>query len=231
MEKIAALHIQFKGFTAFFKHPLTITGTQISLPTPSYSTLLGLIGACAGRPISPNETRIGFEFRCESTDDEVERTMRLAMDNKGNLVPHREGSAIIKRRVHFRPTLDLYLTNLNLKYAFDNPVATPSLGRSQDISWITFVKEITLDPKESGMLGPTTIPSLQENIQGLPVRHPEWFDNSRMGLTRLAGPVGRYQSMLPTNKDRVKVKMPNLYTPSDATNENDVIYLHQWLHQ
>lgn len=230
MEKIEALHIRLKGFTAFFKHPFTITGTQISLPTPSYSTLLGLIGACAGRQIPPDETRIGFEFTCESTGEEIERTMRLAMDNKGNLVSHREGSGIIKRRIHFRPILDLYLTNLNLKHAFDNPVATPSLGRSQDIAWITFVKEITLNLKESGLLGPTTIPTLQENIQGLLVRHPEWFDNSNMGRTRLAGPVGKYQSMIPTNKDRLKVNMPNLYTPSDAINENDVIYLHQWLH-
>ena len=55
MTSITALHVQMEGVTAFFKHPLTITGTQISLPCPPYSTLLGILSAVAGRFVSHKE--------------------------------------------------------------------------------------------------------------------------------------------------------------------------------
>jgi len=71
MSPVAALHVKMEGFTAFFKHPLTITGTQISLPCPPYSTLLGMLSAIAGRVVLPSETRIGFEFHCSSRDIEI----------------------------------------------------------------------------------------------------------------------------------------------------------------
>src|SRR5581483_8473256 len=108
---IQALHVHMEGFTAFFKHPLTISGTQISLPCPPYSTILGLISACAGKVISHKDTRMGYEFHCQSTDVELEKTDRLVLDDKENLKEHREGQGILKRYVHFKPKLDLYLTN------------------------------------------------------------------------------------------------------------------------
>lgn len=229
MKSLACIHVRLEGFSAFFKHPLTISGTQISMPTPSYSTILGLISACAGKTITHKDTRIGFEFRCSSSDIELERTDRMLVDNKSQLKPHKEGQGILKRYIYFRPKLDLYLTNLNLKESFENPVSTPSLGRSQDIAWINFVKEIELTPRQSGLLGPTMTPFIQENISGLILRCPEWFDNTMEGRTRLAGPFGRYQAMLPTTNGRFQVSLPELYHPSDAISEDDVIYLHKWL--
>ncbi len=229
MPNIPALHICMEGFTAFFKHPLTISGTQISLPCPPYSTLLGLVSACAGRVVSHSETRIGFEFHCQSTDIELERTERLVMSDKGELKRHAEGQGILKRYVHFRPKLDLYLTNLDLASAFTNPVSTPSLGRSQDIVWITDVKKVELSPVNEGNLGPTMIPSVKENIPSLIVRCPEWFSNSTERRTRIAGPVGHYQAMLPTTRSRFRVNIKELYHPSDSPNPEDVVYLHKWI--
>jgi CRISPR-associated protein Cas5t len=105
--ELDAIHVHMEGFTASFKYTWSITGTQVSLPCPSYSTILGLISACADKQISHNDTRIGFEFRHSSTDLEIERTDRLAIDDKDNLRQHREGQGILKRQVHFRPQLDL----------------------------------------------------------------------------------------------------------------------------
>ncbi|MEO9295891.1 MAG: hypothetical protein ABI347_09870 [Nitrososphaera sp.] len=141
---------------------------------------------------------------------------------------HRKGQGILKRYIHFRPQLDLYLTNTEIGNALKNPISTPCLGRSQDVMWITAVKEIELAPADSGNIGPTMIPAIKENIPSLIVQCPEWFDNTTTGKTRLAGPFARFQAMIPTSSSRYPVSMANLYHASDRADSDDVIYLHQW---
>jgi len=231
MTSIPALHVQLEGLTASFRHLLTISGTQVSTPVPSYSNLLGIISACAGRIIAPEETRIGFEFHCRSHDLELERTVRWVVDAKGRLRPHPKGQGISRRQVYWYPQLDLYVTNLDLKSAFEYPTATPSFGRSQDIAWIVFVKSVELQPMEAGNLGPTLIPKVQMGVPGLVVRSPEWIDNSKMGSVREPGPFGVYQAISPLIDRRFEVKGENFYHPSDADHPDDVIYLHHWLRE
>jgi len=225
---LKAIHVAIAGYTAFFKHPLTITGTQVSLPCPPYSTLLGLISTCAGKVISYKDTRIGYEYRCTSSDVELERTDRMIIDNKEILRPHPEGQSLIKRYIHFRPQLDLYLTNIDLLDSFKKPSSCPYLGRSQDMIWITHVEIVELKPAASGLIGPTMMPYSQDNIPSLIIRCPEWFSNETKGRTRIAGPIGFYQTILPSLEMRIEVKMQNLYHPSNMKDTNDVIYLHQW---
>jgi CRISPR-associated protein Cas5t len=222
-----ALHAKLAGFSASFRHPLTITGTQISTPVPAYSTILGLISACAGKIVKPSDTEVGFEFRASTTDREVERTNRFQFKN-GILSPHKEGQSIMYRQVHFNPILDLYLTNLDLKSAFESPTSTPCLGRSQDISWIEFVREIELTSVEEGDVGPTLLPR-PFPIKGLILRLPEWMENDRRGYVRRAGPFGFYMSGMPTDTVRSRVKGPCLYRSSDAESANDAIYVHKWV--
>ncbi|MBW2065309.1 MAG: CRISPR-associated protein Cas5 [Deltaproteobacteria bacterium] len=228
MTSIPALHVRLEGLTSSFRHPLTISGTQVSTPMPSYSNLLGTISACAGRIVKPEETRIGFEFRCQSHDLELERTVRWKIE-KGRLKPHPKGQGISKRQVYWYPKLDLYLTNLGLKSAFENPAATPCFGRSQDIAWIVFVREIELYPRTKGALGATLIPMPQPGVAGLIVRLPEWMDNTRRGYTREPGPFGIYQAMIPTTELRFEVERENLYHPSDSEAHYFAIYLHKWI--
>jgi len=255
MTSIPALHVRMEGLTASFRHPLTISGTQISTPMPSYSNLLGIISACAGRIVKPEETRIGFEFYCRSHDIELERKDRLALKG-GKLQSFRDKKApkdyrlhiktgsegfsgfleevhqgIGSREVYWYPRLDLYVTNLGLDSAFRNPVAIPCFGRSQDIAWIVFVRQIELQHIGGGNLGPTLMSKVQVGVPGLVVRSPEWIDNSKMGYVREPGPFGVYQAMSPLTDKRFKVKGENFYHPSDAENPDDAIYLHQWLRE
>lgn len=231
MKPIPALHVRLEGLTSSFRHPLTISGTQISTPMPSYSNLLGMISACAGRIIKPIETRIGFEFHCQSHDLELERTTRWMVDRKGRLKPQAKGQGISKRQVYWYPKLDLYVTNIDLKATFKHPAATPCFGRSQDIAWIVFVREIELYPLAKGAIGPTLIPMPQLGVPGLVVRLPEWIDNSKMGYVREPGPFGIYQAMIPTTELRFEVERINLYHPSDSAKDNFVIYLHEWIEE
>jgi len=200
----------------------------MTTPVPSYSNLLGMISACAGRIVMPKETRIGFEFHCRSHDVELERTVRLMVDKKGRLKPQAKGQGISYRQVYRYPKLDLYVTDLNLKSAFENPAATPCFGRSQDIAWIVFIREIELYPMKEGALGPTLVPMPQPGVPGLPVRLPEWMDNARKGYIRYPGPYGVYVAVIPTTDLRFEVKRKDLYHPSDAKG-NHVVYLHRWI--
>ncbi len=232
MTSIDAIHVRLEGVTASFRHPLIISGTQISTPMPAYSNLLGILSACAGRFVRPEETLIAFEFRCESRDLELERTVRWQMDKRGRLNLHSKGQGISYRQVYWAPRLDLYVTNLGFRTSFESPSATPRFGRSQDIAWIQSVREVTLEPRLRGFLGPTLIPYPQRGVAGLIVRLPEWFDNTRMGQVRSPGPFGHYQAMLPTTGDlRFEVEGSDFHHPSDAEGDDDVVYLHRWLLQ
>lgn len=225
---LPAIHARLEGLTASFRHPLTISGTQISTPMPSYSNLLGVLSACAGRIVKQEDTRIGFEFHCQCHSLELERTVRWMVNRKGQLKIHSEGQGISKRQIYWYPKLDIYVTNLKLKDAFESPAATPCFGRSQDIAWIVFSREIELHSKEKGTLGPTLMPMPQSGVPGLILRLPEWFNNIRMGYTRKPGPFGVYQAMIPTTELRFEVERKNLYHASDAEDTNQVIYLHEW---
>jgi CRISPR-associated protein Cas5t len=226
--------VHLEGYTAFFRNQTTLTGTQMCLPCPPYSTLLGLISNCAGRVVSHKDTRIGFEYRCESTtDSDIERTHRL-QEEQGKLISHREGKGILKRYIHYLPKLDIYLTNTDLADAFENPTSAPTLGRSQDLAWITRVEEVDLTGVNSGFVGPTLLNSsvLKHNVPAsLIVRCTEWFDNDTKGLVRRVGNMGFYQAIIPTIGKRIKVTMDNntLYHPSNYANSEDVVYIHEWL--
>ena len=231
LETIPALHVHMEGLTAFFRYTAIVSGNQLTLPCPTYANLLGLISACANRTVCSRDTRIGFEFNHASEGEDLERTERLEL-KKGRLRPHVEGRGLIRRQMHFRPCLDLYLTNLDLAEAFTNPVATPCLGRSQDLCWITKVEVVDLLPVKSGRIGATMIGRsnniLDTSIPSDIVRCTEWFTNEQTGATRKAGPIGFYQVIEP-DVGRVNVAIDNLYHPSNLS-QQDVIYLHEWMH-
>jgi len=225
---VKAVHVCIEGFTASFRHPLLYSGKRISTPMPSYSNLIGLIGACAGRQIAPSETRIAFEFRCRGYDTELEHATRWQY-KRGRLIPQVGG--LHHHGILIRPRLDLFLSNVEIGHAFLNTKSTPTLGRSQDVAWIKRVGDVELIQESDGDLGPTLAPE-GFNVPGLPIRLAEWVENSSFGMLRVIGPLGRYRAMSPyieNGKSRHRVSGPNLFHPSDATEERDVVYLHEWL--
>jgi CRISPR-associated protein Cas5t len=221
-----AIHARLEGYTASFRYPLTVSGTRISTPQPAYSTILGVIGACAGRQVGPQDTRIAFVFRCRGYDTELERTSRWQY-KRGVLKP--QVSGLQSSGILIYPKLDLYLTNLQLKQAFQNPVSSPTLGRSQDLAWISAVGEVNLQSRTEGNLGPTLAPG-EFGVPGLPVRLPEWIDNFTFGVPRSIGPLGLYRAMLPYFQGRQDpyASGPSLFHPSDAAGKSDVVHLHEW---
>jgi CRISPR-associated protein Cas5t len=190
------LHVRFEGLTASYPYPFIKSGTLISLPCPPFSSLFGMLSACAGHEVRPDAAwMIGFEFISRGKSVELERTQRLKTDDKGRLRPN-PAAGLARREFHLYPQLDIYLNQVNLKLALERPAATPCLGRSQDIAWITMIQEIDLEQVREGAVGPTLVPYPGYEAAGM-VLPPlvDYYLNDVQGYTRVPGHISRYQAL------------------------------------
>jgi CRISPR-associated protein Cas5, N-terminal domain len=214
------LHITFEAFTSTFKVPLINTGTMMCAPVPSYSTIVGLISCCLGRFLEKEETNIGFTYSYDGIGNDLERTKRLMFSN-GKIKSNPE-SGIALHQFHTNPKLEIYLDNLDLKKHFLNPIGVPTLGRSQDIAWITCVEEIEVESAEVGAIKPTLIPYPCNGIGGRIIRYCDYFENDDLGYVRTPGKMILYQ-IVPETPNGIEIRRNNLY----KINDSEVIYLHQ----
>lgn len=215
------LHIRLEGWTATFRLPLIYSGTSLTAPVPPYSTLLGLIGNLAAREIPPDETRIAYRFRSTGTSYDLETTRRLEMDKSGRLKSQRV-PGIAKRQFHVRPTLDLYLDNLDLRTAFESPANAPCLGRSQDVAWITRVAEVEAEPCAEGIVRGTLIPFPQPGASGQILNLPDYFINNERGYTRQTGRSAKFLAV--RYETPARITRDDLYKLADRT-DDEAIYL------
>ena len=221
-----ALHVQLRALSAAYPYPFLRTGTQLTMPIPPFSTVFGNLSACAGRVVSPAETDIAVEFRYRGQGIDLERTRRLWVDNKTGVLRVNPETGLAARQFHVEPQLDIYLTGTSLRAALHAPAATPCLGRSQDIAWISFVREIELEPQDDGLLGPTLVPfpNFQLGGQILPPL-VDYYLNDRTGYLRRVGRLSRYQAVPEGSAVRSAADF-KIYHPSDSSLSDHVVYLH-----
>ncbi len=187
------LRVVIKSMTASFRYPTAISGTQITLPVPPYTTILGLISCCSGKLITSSDTQIGFEFSFMGKSKDLERFHRwdYNVTNPGKPRLNPDGPAVRNREFLLNPKLILYLTNTDLKDSFLYPKGIPTLGRSQDIAWIESIEEIELKSVRDGLIGGTLIPVLllkNNLINGLMLRLPEEMSYDERNLMRSPKP-------------------------------------------
>jgi len=228
------LHIRFEGLTASYPYPFLRSGTAISLPLPPYSSIFGMLSACAGYDIYPNGILIGFEFTSgERRSIDLERTDRLQTDQKGRLRTNPQ-QGISRREFHVYPKLDVYLSDRSLKPIFENPIATPRFGRSQDLAWISSVVEIDFTPVESGAVRATLVPYPDVPIGQILPPLVDYYFNDWERQTRVAARTSRYAAM-PDPKPSHSLAISGfevratsrirLYHPSDSTFQEHAIIL------
>jgi CRISPR-associated protein Cas5t len=199
------------------------------MPAPPLSSILGNLSACAGRPVGPGETAIGFEFWAPGRAIDLERTRRLKMNSKTGRLTANPEQGIAYREFHVKPVLDLYLSAVSFERYFEYPAAVPCLGRSQDIAWITLVRQIELRPIEAGKIRRTLVPFPNFQIGGQilpPVA--DYFVNDRRGSTRRIGRLSRYQHV-PDVEEGVTVRGSDtfrIYHPEDSDVLEHAVYLH-----
>jgi CRISPR-associated protein Cas5t len=218
------LHITFQAYTATFKMPFINTGVAISAPVPSYSNIVGLISCCKGSLIEKNETLIGFKYSYDGIGRDLETTTRLFMDSKKEILKRNPEKGIIMREFHVNPKLDIYLDNLELKKFFERPIGVPTLGRSQDIAWISNIEIIEVEEACEGKMKPTLIPFPCEQFGGRVIRYCDYFYNNELGYLRKPDKMILYQ-VVPQTEEGVFVRRNNLYKLPDS--DNEVIYMHR----
>lgn len=185
------LQVHIRGWTATFRLPLLYSGTALTSPLPPYSTLLGLLGAIAGREVSHCETRIGFVFKSDGMAIDRESLKRLKIDSAGRLSVQPKPNNRM-HQFHVRPQLCLYLDKIDFRRFLEEPRNPPCLGRSQDIAWIESVREIEAMSTQQGVIRGTLIPFPQSGASGQILVLPDYFNNDRNGYTRTIGKLNRY---------------------------------------
>lgn len=176
MEQV--LQIKCSGWTASPKMPFILSGNSVCMHTPSYSTILGLLGCCLGRYINADEVSIGFFYSIDSVAQDIETRHRL--ENKNDKIkPHSKGTDAYKREFHTHPKLTIWIDRTDWKEALQNPKGTPSLGASQDIITIESVEEIAVDKIEKAKVSGTMIPyGLGKKVAGQLVQLAEAFEET-----------------------------------------------------
>jgi len=228
------VHATVRGLTSTFRIPLIVSGKSLCAPVPFYSAILGFLGCCAGRNISPRELRIGFEYSWGGDPAvnlvglDMETTHRFELKNN-RLKSNPKGNSIRYYEFHTFPVLELFLSNLDFVDYLKHPVGIPTLGRSQDLAWIENVEIVDAHKKAAGIVGTTLMPFPQRDREGNELggrilRLPEFFDNSQLGATRIPHNLRLFQ-IIPSGS---VVKNPNLYCIKSHGGEEHVIYLHDW---
>lgn len=163
-----------KAWTASYRYPPLATEFQPTINVPPIATCYGIISSVAGRPIGPDETKVGVvsPSRGRGTDLEkifqVGKTMMLEKTN------------VFRREFLFEPEVYLYITNISLENCFRHPRYPPLLGRSYDLACIAEVKIIDLEECSEAVFKDTLLPfpiedrSVSAPIFALPVA----FDNA-----------------------------------------------------
>ena len=225
------LEVQFEGWTATPRMPFILSGNAICMATPSYSLLLGLVGCCLGRPVEPEEVRLGFRYSFDDTAQDVETRQRLVHEGK-KIRAHGKGTDAYTREFHINPKLILWLDRLDWEEFFRYPVGAPALGRSQDLLKIALkkIRKVEVEPISSAKISGCMLPfNVQLQSAGQLVQIAEAYrENFEVGSGRVAT-ASRTFLAIPYMDEIEEKAAPNIVFPNlYQTPEKTVVYLHDW---
>lgn len=224
MDKL--LEIQFSGWTATPRLPFILSGNAVCMHVPSYSLVLGIIGCCMGRIISANEVKIGFKYTYNTIAQDLETRQRLEFDGR-KVKQHSKGTDAYNREFHTSPRLTIWIDRMDWKTYFENPVGTPSLGRSQDILKVDNVSIVDVERVDKGHMGGSLLPftaGLQAGGQLVQLAE-SYLENEEVGSGRIPR-ASKVFIAIPHDNDAV-VTFNNLY---QTKSEKPVsFYLHEFI--
>lgn len=179
------LYIRLIGYTASFRIPTLVSGTQLSLPVPTYTHILGIISYALDRKYSIHESKIGFRYNYFAENLDLETVHRWARDSKTGRYKYNETNPR-QRQVHYKPCLEIFTNDFNLEDSFRKPKRILSLGRSQDIVHIDDIQKINVTEVSEGLLFGSLLPFNNElyHQTGTIINLPIDFDYSEIGQIR-----------------------------------------------
>jgi CRISPR-associated protein Cas5t len=205
--------------------PFILSGNSVCMSVPSYSILLGIVGCCLGRAISPEEVKIGFQYQFDTVGTDMETRHRLEFD--GNKIkPHTKGTDAYKREFHVGPKLTLWLDRLDWESFFLSPIGTPGLGRSQDLLKVESVKQVAVKSVDIAIVAGCMIPfSIDIKVGGQLIQLAEAYQESdKVGGGRVPTKTAMFLAIPHDNPS--KIAIPNLFITQE---EHPVsFYLHHF---
>ncbi len=222
------LRVHITAFTASFRVPFAYTGVQITLPVPTYSNILGLLGCVKGEYVDSTTTCIGFNFFAEGKSSDLERINRWDSSTPRKPKLNIKGTAIRRREFMIEPSLLLYLSNIELKDYFLCPKGVITLGRSQDVARIETVEVVEIEHITEGYVGGTLIPVNNNDTlsEGMFFRLPEKMEYDV--VRRMRKPVNNRLFLATDPFTEIGTKVSREKSLYKLQNSNEVFYLHQW---
>lgn len=224
MDKV--LEIKFSGWTATPRLPFVLSGNALCMPVPPYSLVLGIIGCCLGRFVSPQEVKIGYRYDYDTVGLDIETRRRLQFDGK-KIKVHDKGSDAYQREFHVNPRLTVWIDRTDWKEYFDNPIGTPALGRSQDLLEINevAVKDV-ISVSEAGLTGCLIPFNPEYTIPGQLMQLAEAYEeNEAIGSGRTPIRSSMFVA-IHSGKEKIKVERDHLYQLKDDPSIS--FYLHSF---
>lgn len=169
--KVYRIHIE--SWTASFRYPNMISGFQPTLDAPPYSTINGLISAAKGDYFKPENEKIGFVFRADGKNIDLETIYQMGKSLSGIK------SNVIKREFFSYPELFIYTDSQEIASYFSKPVFPLLMGRSNDLAGVKHIEAIDIEEKSEltnlkGTILPFKLGFMAGSIQAL----PRYFSNS-----------------------------------------------------
>lgn len=165
------------SWTASFRCPNVIAGTQLSLEAPPLSAIYGLLSAAAGKYITPEDCGIAYCYRYIGRTFDLETIYKIELDGKG--LPGRKARTdIVRRQVLFDNMLVLYLDNPEIAQRLKSPFFPLLLGRSGDLASVEAVDEILLREKKGLDIAGTVFPLKKGKAAGQLQALPTHFSDT-----------------------------------------------------
>jgi len=172
-----AYRIVLTSWTASFRCPNIISGTQLSLEAPPISTIYGLLSAAAGRYVVPEESGIAYCYRHIGQAFDLETIYKVELNGKGR--PSRKPTAdIVRRQVFFDNILILYIDNYEIAKTFKTPAFPLLLGRSGDLASVERIDKVILRKKMGLNIAGTVFPLKKGKAYGQLQALPTYFSNT-----------------------------------------------------
>jgi len=212
--------IDITSWTASFRYPNLISGVQPTLDVPPLSTVLGLINAAAGQYLKHQDLKIGYFFKYEAKEVDLETIYQISSDSKGR-PSNNAKSNVIRREFLFETQLSLYIQDETIVSYLSKPYYDILLGRSNDLATVERIEKIELEIVENATKVKGQIVPLEQNflpgkIQALPI----YFSDSIPRLNLGTQPF----SIIGHHARDIKTKLLAYRDSSQGKNGVDIIF-------
>lgn len=168
--------IDITSWTASFRYPNLISGTQPTLEVPPISTVLGLINAAAGRYLTHKNLQIGYYFQYEAEAEDLETIYQISSSN--GRPSNKAKSNIIHRKFLFNNFLRIYTTDRVIASYFSAPYFQLLLGRMNDLATVVSISDrIEMEEVQNAREIRGQIVPFRHHLPGLIQALPKYFTN------------------------------------------------------